>query len=268
MEEIMTIEQAIDLPQTADSSQPTPSPSVSNASSRQSSDHTSSTSPPVPTISTNRLPDQDLEDADEVIPMERPTGAVSATAHLRKPRKPLSLDLMFSPHTVDDVLRSTVPQAQMLSPPIEENMTSSSKQIKRSLPFQVQVVEDNSLNKRILTRVMDQCNIAYLLASDGAEAVEQFREHRPALVLLDINMPVMDGYEAALAMRAIEAGDNDGTTRSLIVAVTALSDEYSRRKGLDECRIDQWLTKPLDVGKLRASLKKWKDVYDAGDPLS
>lgn len=234
----------------------------------------SSTSASIPEVSTNRLPNEGLEEEGKLAPvMDRSGSALSgSTSASSAKRGTLSLDLMFAPQTVDDVLRSTVPQAQMLAPPTVDDVlktiaSSGQGQLKRS-PFQVQVVEDNSLNKRILTRVMDQCKVGYLLASDGAEAVEQFRQHRPPLVLLDINMPIMGGYDAALAMRAIEAEDKTVGIRSLIIAVTALSDDYSRRKGLEECDMDQWLTKPIEVGKLRSSLQKWKETYESGLALS
>lgn len=63
-------------------------------------------------------------------------------------------------------------------------------------------------------------------------------------VLLDINMPKMDGYQAATEMRAIEK--QAGRTRSHIIAVTALASDDEKQRGLVECGMDKWLTKPCD----------------------
>ena len=63
-------------------------------------------------------------------------------------------------------------------------------------------------------------------------------------MLLDINMPKMDGYQASTEMRTIEK--QTGRNRSHIIAVTALASDDEKQRGLVECGMDKWLTKPCD----------------------
>jgi CheY-like chemotaxis protein len=101
--------------------------------------------------------------------------------------------------------------------------------------------------------------VEYTMASDGEEAVEQFKQRKPALVLLDITMPKKDGYEACKEMRALE---EEGGHRAHIIAITALGDDYSRRRGLEECGMDEWLTKPLDIIKFKKDVIKLKEAFN------
>lgn len=69
-------------------------------------------------------------------------------------------------------------------------------------------------------------------AVDGVEGISEYTRFRPALVLLDINMPRKDGFETAADIRAYETKRN--LPRSKIIAITALSGEAHRRRGLFE----------------------------------
>jgi CheY-like chemotaxis protein len=134
--------------------------------------------------------------------------------------------------------------------------------------IQVLVVEDNIINRKILVKIL-KASLPHLdvyEAEDGIDAVERFREFSaPVIVLLDINMPRMDGYSAAVEMRIIEkerAAEASGMDaaaaacatpmrRSKIIAVTALSGDDERHRGLVECGMDQWLTKPCPKSTLQ-----------------
>lgn len=78
-----------------------------------------------------------------------------------------------------------------------------------SKPFSVLAAEDNSTNMRILTTVLSRSKITYHEATDGHEAVEQFRRHRPDVVLLDISLPKADGFEVCRQIRLLESKDED-----------------------------------------------------------
>ncbi|PWN44149.1 hypothetical protein IE81DRAFT_36014 [Ceraceosorus guamensis] len=194
-------------------------------------------------------------------------------------------DLIFSPETVDEVLRAPVPVPAMLAPraapgdsksiaSTSPNDTGVARSDRGSIlststaqPFMCLVAEDNPLNLRILTQMLRQAHIRFCTAADGMEAVEQFREHAPAVTLLDINMPRMDGWEAAKKMRDMEANDPDlRLHKRRIVAVTALGDEYSKQRGLEECGMDAWYTKPLKMKELKADLQLWMQQWKAGSP--
>jgi CheY-like chemotaxis protein len=125
--------------------------------------------------------------------------------------------------------------------------------LKARRDFVCLVVEDNPLNARILVTLLKRVGIDYLEAKDGVEAVEQFKKHLPQVVLLDINMPRMNGFEAAIEMRKV-----DCPYYPRIIAVTALSMEADKLKG-KECGIDDWLPKPVRLAQLAQDVKSWKD---------
>jgi two-component system cell cycle response regulator DivK len=86
-------------------------------------------------------------------------------------------------------------------------------------------------------------------ASDGREALERIREMLPDLVLLDIQMPEMDGYQVLREIR------NDPVLRNLrVVALTAFAMQGDRERAL-AAGFDDYLTKPVAVGRLKAQLE-------------
>jgi CheY-like chemotaxis protein len=78
------------------------------------------------------------------------------------------------------------------------------------------------------------------------------------IVLLDINMPKMDGYQASVEIRNIEKREN--RSRSSIIAVTALASEDEKHKGLVECGMDKWLTKPCDKPTITKCVDEARNV--------
>ena len=83
-------------------------------------------------------------------------------------------------------------------------------------------------------------------AWDGMEAVEMFREHNPQIVLMDINMPVMDGYEATREIRKYSA-------KIPIIAVTAFAYASDEQKVM-ESGFDGYMPKPINAKLLKAQL--------------
>ncbi|CAD6575107.1 MAG: Putative histidine kinase HHK6p, partial [Tremellales sp. Tagirdzhanova-0007] len=123
-------------------------------------------------------------------------------------------------------------------------------------PLKVLVVEDNVVNRKILTTMLKRTACHYAEAVDGRDAVTQFLTFSPDLVLLDINMPHKDGFTAAAEMRQIEI--TQGRKRATIIAVTALSGEAQKRRGILECGIDTWRTKPVSIKQLKADVERLK----------
>ncbi len=104
---------------------------------------------------------------------------------------------------------------------------------------------------------VDPQGTRYAEAVDGFDAVEKFLAFSPDLVLLDINMPRKDGFEAAAEMRQLER-DHRRTRRARIIAVTAMSSEKQKRRGLIECGIDEWKTKPVSIRDLKRDVEALK----------
>ena len=144
---------------------------------------------------------------------------------------------------------------KMDAPRRASSSSTSSDRLTLDHPFTVLVVEDNPLNARIMTTMLKRANFVYKLAHNGAEGVELFKKHLPVLVLLDINMPIMNGFDACKAMRAVQS-----PFIHRIVAITALSSEFEKRKGR-ECGMDEWLTKPTRIAPLMRNMKRESVIY-------
>jgi two-component system, cell cycle response regulator DivK len=104
----------------------------------------------------------------------------------------------------------------------------------------VLVVDDIADSRFVLSKLMLSSDYRVVEAADGAGAIEAARRERPDLVLLDLNLPVMDGLEVARRLRELPHMRNVP-----IVAVTAY-DYYGIREAALEAGCDEYLAKPLD----------------------
>jgi CheY-like chemotaxis protein/HPt (histidine-containing phosphotransfer) domain-containing protein len=116
----------------------------------------------------------------------------------------------------------------------------------------VLLVEDNPVNQEVASEMIKSLGCDAHVAGDGAQALEILRHARYDVVLMDCQMPRMDGFEAARAIRACE---RDGE-RTPIVALTANAMEGDREACL-AAGMDDYLPKPFDREQLRAALRRW-----------
>jgi hypothetical protein len=114
------------------------------------------------------------------------------------------------------------------------------------------VVEDNPVNQLVALGILETLGYAADTADDGQEAVEAWRTGAYAAVLMDVQMPRMDGYAATRAIRALE-GDGE---RVPVLAMTAAAVEGEREKCL-QAGMDDFLTKPVNPEALGAMLQRW-----------
>ena len=113
----------------------------------------------------------------------------------------------------------------------------------------VLLVEDNEMNRDMLSRRLARKGFEVLLAADGEEALEIARRERPELVLMDMNLPVKDGWTAAREIR------QDPQLREIpIIALTAHAMSDDRQKALD-AGCDDYETKPLDFARLLGKME-------------
>lgn len=103
---------------------------------------------------------------------------------------------------------------------------------------QILLIEDEKEISDLLDTFLTESGYAVLTAADGAEGLRLFEEHRPELVLLDIMLPVMNGYMVCERIR--EVSDVP------VIMLTALSDEQDQMKGYD-LKIDDYVTKPFSI---------------------
>lgn len=105
-------------------------------------------------------------------------------------------------------------------------------------------VEDNEDNIYVLTRRLGRKGYDVIVATDGAKGVEMARSEGPALILMDLNMPVMDGWEAARRLKAAPE-----TQAIPVIALSAFAMESDRERAL-EAGCDDFLSKPIDFKSL------------------
>lgn len=115
--------------------------------------------------------------------------------------------------------------------------------------MKVLLVEDNEMNRDMLSRRLERKGHEVLLALDGAEAIAMTREHLPAVVLMDMSLPVLDGWEATRRLKA------DESTRAIpVIALTAHALPAERDRALEAGCI-AFETKPIDFPKLLAVME-------------
>lgn len=112
------------------------------------------------------------------------------------------------------------------------------------------LVEDNELNRDMLIRRLNRAGMQVIPAGDGQQALELMRSEQPAVVLLDMNLPIMDGWTACRNARA------DDTIKHIpIIALTAHASEADRQNAL-EAGCDDYATKPVDFPGLLIKIEK------------
>lgn len=130
-------------------------------------------------------------------------------------------------------------------PENETNQKAQNKKLLRSLRFLV--VEDNPMNQKLVTEMLGYWGSDYSTANNGLEAIKLFEQNNYDVVLMDINMPVMDGYEATRQIRNHKWAPNKNIP---IIALTAavLSGEVQQ---MFDVGINYYLTKPYSTKELK-----------------
>jgi two-component system, sensor histidine kinase and response regulator len=134
----------------------------------------------------------------------------------------------------------------------------------------VLLVEDNVVNQEVGRRMLESLGCSVHVAEDGRAAVEIARNATYDAILMDMQMPVMDGLEATRAIRVFEAGRNalrDTPLRTPIVALTANAMAGDRDACLD-AGMDDYLAKPLSRTSLATVLARWLRARTLPDPVT
>lgn len=114
----------------------------------------------------------------------------------------------------------------------------------------VLIAEDSHDTRVMLKRAFELKGYSVIEAADGNEALEAVRKSRPNLILVDLNMPVVDGLETVKKIRKLEAPGEQVP----IVAITAF-DVYGMKEAALEIGCNTYLSKPLDMEELDRTLK-------------
>jgi signal transduction histidine kinase/DNA-binding response OmpR family regulator len=120
-------------------------------------------------------------------------------------------------------------------------------------PLDILIAEDNEVNQLVFGQILSGLSLSYKIAGNGRTAVEMYRTLKPKLILMDVSMPEMNGYEATRAIRASEAEDG---SRTPIIGVTAHALKGDREKCM-EAGMDDYLAKPISPDRLGTKIGQW-----------
>ncbi len=178
----------------------------------------------------------------------RPILVLSSSGFPRNDRARM-LDRWLTKPVRGQALRSTL--CELLSaappPPSKENETPEPPLIKQ--PLRILVVEDNKVNQRVTLRILDKLGYEADLACDGIEAIDTAQQRPYDLILMDIQMPQMDGLEATRILREKLPGEN----RPKIVGLSAHAMNENRTAAV-AAGMDGYLHKPVRTAELKKLL--------------
>lgn len=119
------------------------------------------------------------------------------------------------------------------------------------------LVEDNELNRDVLSRRLVRNGYDVLIAEDGAKGLSAATDGKPDLILMDMSLPVMDGWEATRRLKA------EPQTRAIpVIALTAHAMSSDREKAV-AAGCDDYDTKPVELERLLAKIER---LLQAGSP--
>ena len=115
------------------------------------------------------------------------------------------------------------------------------------------LVEDNEMNRDMLSRRLTRRGFEVVFAGDGQQGLDLARSEKPDVILMDMSLPVMDGWEATRRIKA------DGTMRSIpVIGLTAHAMSGDREKAI-EAGCDDYDTKPVEMERLLGKIERLLD---------
>ena len=164
--------------------------------------------------------------------------------------KPVNPSMLFD--TIMQALGKAVPETSRVAQKREQE----AEVLEGIRGANVLLVEDNDINQQVAKEILEGAGLKITLANDGQEAVNAVKENEYDVVLMDVQMPVMDGYTASREIR------KDHRFRKLpIIAMTANAMAGDREKSL-EAGMNDHVAKPIDTNELFSTLAKWIEPGD------
>jgi PAS domain S-box-containing protein len=214
--------------------------------------------PPVDLVIADHSPDSDPFETVRLLRQTPETaGAVVGVVTLLRRRTdknqfenagiPLMLPKPLKPRDVLEML------AGQFDPAVRTSRRSSAE-LDASLNLRVLVAEDNQVNQKLARRVLEKLGCHVDMAANGVEAVANWKAGAYDLILMDCQMPELDGYEATIEIRRAEQAAH--SRRTPILAMTASALDSDRQKCL-ESGMDDFLSKPVQLSHLRQALERY-----------
>lgn len=165
-------------------------------------------------------------------------------SHLTLPCPLTWLVTPFTPAEVEEAL------LQLNQPHQQRNNRAEFKHIDSSDPIDILLVEDNATNQYVATELLRKIGVNVIIATDGEQAVSLFQSHSPHAVLMDLHMPVMDGFEATRQIRQSRNG--------VKVPIFAMSAAVSEKDAetIKAVGMNGFIQKPIDKNTLFGTLGK------------
>ena len=126
-----------------------------------------------------------------------------------------------------------------------------------TLSSAVLLVEDNDINRDMLTRRLTRAGLTVIVAADGASALEMMREDQPGVVLMDMTLPILNGWEATQ-----KAKQDSAIAHIPIIALTAHAMAADKERAIN-AGCSEYETKPIDFPALLAKIYQFLDGSDA-----
>jgi CheY-like chemotaxis protein len=164
------------------------------------------------------------------------------------------LHLRHNPELMAPELPAEKPQAAIADKPLAHNTDTES-------PLKVLVVEDHPVNQTIIRAMLARMGCDVDMADNGVQALSAFEKSTYDLVLMDCQMPEMDGFDTTRAIRAREAL-NPTMGRVPVIALTALAMLGDAERCL-AAGMDDYLTKPIQLEQLGAKMQRWRPCAES-----
>ncbi len=195
--------------------------------------------------------------------------SLGVQGHLTKPaRSSMLLEMLIGVMQRDQANRAGIPPSpdiatnapQALSRGKEATTAGqdvmeevSSQPEKRENVIDILVCEDNEVNQIVFTQILQTTGFSFRIASNGNEGISMYRNLQPSIILMDVSMPQMNGLDATMAIREIEAGSD---THVPIIGVTAHAVKGDKERCL-EAGMDDYISKPISPDKLSDKIGNW-----------
>lgn len=150
-------------------------------------------------------------------------------------------------HETFDIITQVLQNSSARSPNIERSKSPTLPDFNGK---QILLVEDNKINQEVALALLDDINAKTIVANNGQEAIHKLKQQDYDLILMDIQMPVMDGLTAATVIR------NELELQTPILAMTAHALEEDREKSR-KVGMNDYITKPIDVREFYETLSRW-----------
>lgn len=134
--------------------------------------------------------------------------------------------------------------------PVRNGNASVLKDLATMYPLRILIVEDNPVNQMLTSRIFDKLGYATEIASNGYEAIASLQQKKFDMVIMDVQMPEMDGLEATRKIR------HEMENQPIIIAMTANAMESDRRECID-AGMNDYISKPVKLEEMVAMIEKW-----------